>query len=191
MHDSLALALHRVRDTRYRRPDSSSQSHDVKQPRSSRSRGAFLRPGFFDFASLTPNRGVGGAPRNVRVLGGTPVGYAITRRTKALASPSCIADFATAFFQLREKAHVLHQKVTGNFPTARDAIRRVRRSRPLVARRTGDHCTRDLGEAIDDLYRHDAAARDHKRLLDLVQMQVERAFSLGQLCEGQRNEEGH
>jgi hypothetical protein len=24
-----------------------------------------------------------------------------------------------------------------------------------------------------------------------VQMQVERAFSLGQLCEGQRNEEGH
>jgi len=85
MHDSLALALHRVRDTRYRRPDSSSQSHDVKQPRSSRSRGAFLRPGFFDFASLTPNRGVGGAPRNVRVLGGTPVGYAITRRTKALA----------------------------------------------------------------------------------------------------------
>src|SRR6516162_2505027 len=62
MHDSLALALHRVRDTRYRRPDSSSQSHDVKQPRSSRSRGAFLRPGFFDFASLTPNRGVGGAP---------------------------------------------------------------------------------------------------------------------------------
>jgi len=52
---------------------------------------------------------------------------------------------------------VLHQKVTGNFPTARDAVRRVRRSRPLVARRTGDQCTHDLGEAIDDLYRHDAA----------------------------------
>jgi len=49
----------------------------------------------------------------------------------------------------------------------------------LVARRTGDQCTRDLGEAIDDLYRHDAAA------------QFERDFSLGQLCEGQRNEEGH
>src|SRR6516165_3511965 len=178
MHDSLALALHRVRDTRYRRPDSSSQSHDVKQPRSSRSRGAFLRPGFFDFASLTPNRGVGGAPRNVRVLGGTPVGYAITRRTKALASPSCIADFATAFFQLREKAHVLHQKVTGTFPTARDAVRRVRRTRTLVAPRTDDRCARNLAEAIDDLYRHDAAA------------QFERAFSLGQL-EGQRNEEGH
>jgi hypothetical protein len=40
----------------------------------SRSRGAFLRPGFCIVASLTPNRGVGGAPRNVRVLGGTPVG---------------------------------------------------------------------------------------------------------------------
>ena len=74
---------------------------------------------------------------------------------------------------------MLHQKVTGTFPTARDAVRRVRRSRPLVARRTGDQCTRDLGEAIDDLYRHDAAA------------QFERASSLGQLCEGQRNEEGH
>src|SRR5438105_12918411 len=34
----------------------------------------FPRPGFCTFASLTPNRGVGGAPRNVRVLGGTPVG---------------------------------------------------------------------------------------------------------------------
>ncbi len=32
-----------------------------------RSRGAFLRPGFCIVASLTPNRGVGGAPRNVRV----------------------------------------------------------------------------------------------------------------------------
>ena len=86
---------------------------------------------------------------------------------------------------------MLHQKVTGNFPTARDAVRRVRRSRPLVARRTGDQCTRDLAEAIDDLYRHDAAARDCERLVDLVQVQVERAFSLGQLSERQRNEEGH
>src|SRR5947209_3282713 len=34
----------------------------------------FLRPGFCIVASLTPNRGVGGAPRNVRVLSGTPVG---------------------------------------------------------------------------------------------------------------------
>ena len=86
---------------------------------------------------------------------------------------------------------MLHQKVTGNFPTAADAVRRVRRSRPLVARRTGDQCTHDLGEAIDDLYRHDAAARDRKRLLDLVQVQVVRDFSLGQLSERQRNEEGH
>ena len=81
---------------------------------------------------------------------------------------------------------MLHQKVTGTFPTARDAVRRVRRSRPLVARRTGDQCTHDLGEAIDDLYRHDC-----KRLLDLVQVQVVRDFSLGQLSERQRNEEGH
>src|SRR5438105_6724287 len=87
----------------------------------------FPRPGFCIVASLTPNRGVGGAPRNVRVLGGTPVGPARNAAGQALASPSCIADFATAFFQLREKAHVLHQKVTGNFPTARDAVRRVRR----------------------------------------------------------------
>jgi hypothetical protein len=106
-------------------------------------------------------------------------------------SPSCIADFATAFFRLREKAHVLHQKVTGKFPTARDAVRRVRRSGPLVCRRTGDQCIRDLGEISDDFYRHDAAARDCSRLLNLVQVQVELAFSLGQLGEGERNEEDH
>ena len=49
----------------------------------SRSRGAFLRPGF---ASLlrAPAKRVGGAPKNVRVLGGTPVGHAITRRTRRL-----------------------------------------------------------------------------------------------------------
>src|SRR5215813_261408 len=50
----------------------------------SRSRGAFSAPGVCDFASLTPNEGVGGAPRNVRVLGGTPVGHAITRRARRL-----------------------------------------------------------------------------------------------------------
>ena len=38
-------------------------------------RRAFAR-GVIHFASLTPNRGVGGAPRNVRVLSGTPVGPA-------------------------------------------------------------------------------------------------------------------
>jgi hypothetical protein len=42
-----------------------------------------------------------------------------------------------------------------------------------------ERLARNLAEAIDDLYRHDAAA------------QFERAFSLGQLCERQRNEEGH
>ncbi len=45
----------------------------------------FPRPGFCTFASLTPNRGVGGAPRNVRVLGGTPVGRIMTRYARRLA----------------------------------------------------------------------------------------------------------
>ena len=40
-------------------------SHDVKQPISFPRR--MSAPGVCDFASLTPNRGVGGAPRNVRV----------------------------------------------------------------------------------------------------------------------------
>src|SRR5260370_33916689 len=34
----------------------------------------FCARGFASFASPTPSRGVGGAPRNVRVLSGTPVG---------------------------------------------------------------------------------------------------------------------
>src|SRR6516165_2406485 len=61
-------------------PVSRSQTHTPP-----RSRGAFLRPGFCILASLTPNRGVGGAPRNVRVLGGTPVGVHITRHARRLA----------------------------------------------------------------------------------------------------------
>src|SRR5262249_41256721 len=51
----------------------------------SRSRGACLRPEFCILASLTPNRGVGGAPRNVRVLGEAPVRHAITRHARRLA----------------------------------------------------------------------------------------------------------
>jgi hypothetical protein len=50
-----------------------------------RSRGAFFAPRVCNFASLTPNRGVGGAPRNVRVLGGTPVGPARNAAGQALA----------------------------------------------------------------------------------------------------------
>src|SRR5262249_47573926 len=42
-------------------------------------------PGVCTFASLTPNRGVGGAPRNVRVLGGTPVRRAHNAARQALA----------------------------------------------------------------------------------------------------------
>src|SRR5262245_15466975 len=50
----------------------------------SRSRGAFAS-GFCIRASPTPNRGVGGAPRNVRVLGEAPVRHAITRHARRLA----------------------------------------------------------------------------------------------------------
>ena len=61
-------------------PVSPSQAHTPP-----RSRGAFLRPGFCIVASLTPNRGVGGAPRDVRVLSGTPVGRIMTRYARRLA----------------------------------------------------------------------------------------------------------
>jgi hypothetical protein len=46
---------------------------------------ARFAPGVCNFASLTPKRGVGGAPRNVRVLSGTPVGHAMTRHARRLA----------------------------------------------------------------------------------------------------------
>jgi hypothetical protein len=49
----------------------------------SRSRGAFLRPDFCNFASPTPNRGVGGAPRNVRVQR-HPFGLRMTRQARRL-----------------------------------------------------------------------------------------------------------
>ena len=78
MHDSLALALHRVRDTRYRRPDSSSQSHDVKQPRTSRSRGALLRPGFAPLLRRPESRGGRSAER--RSGAAAPVRRAILRQ---------------------------------------------------------------------------------------------------------------
>jgi len=58
-------------------------SHDVKQPSSFPRR--MSAPGVCNFASLTPNRGVGGAPRDVRVLGGTPVGRAHDAARQALA----------------------------------------------------------------------------------------------------------
>src|SRR5262249_7562473 len=51
----------------------------------SRSRGAFSAPGVCNFASLTPNRGVGGAPRNVRVRAKHPLGLHITRQVRRLA----------------------------------------------------------------------------------------------------------
>jgi hypothetical protein len=61
----------------------SFRSHDVKQPISFPRR--IFAPGVCNFASLTPNEGVGGAPRNVRVLGGTPVGRIMTRDARLSA----------------------------------------------------------------------------------------------------------
>src|SRR5262249_9046338 len=55
---------------------------DVKQPISFPRR--VFAPGFCNFASLTPNRGVGGAPRNVRVQR-HPLGVHITRHARRLA----------------------------------------------------------------------------------------------------------
>ena len=52
-------------------------------------RRAFAR-GVIHFASLTPNRGVGGAPRNVRVLSGTPVGPAHDAAGQAPSEAPCV-----------------------------------------------------------------------------------------------------
>src|SRR6516162_2735613 len=49
----------------------------------SRSRGACLRPGFATLLHSPPTR-VGGAPTDVRVLGGTPVGVLMTRHARRL-----------------------------------------------------------------------------------------------------------
>src|SRR5262249_56132958 len=49
----------------------------------SRSRGALLRPGLATLLHRPRTRG-GGAPRVVRVLGGTPVGVHITRHARRL-----------------------------------------------------------------------------------------------------------
>jgi hypothetical protein len=60
-----------------------TSSHDVKQPVS------FPRPHFcvraLPLCFTHPRRGVGGAPRDVRVLGGTPVGVHVTRHARRLA----------------------------------------------------------------------------------------------------------
>src|SRR5258708_1760794 len=99
----LCFALHRVRDTRWRRtvaaragwsdpciflffsrfglfhpPVSPSQAHTP-----SRSRGTFCARGL-QLCFTHPERGVGGAPRNVRVLSGTPVRRIMTRYARRL-----------------------------------------------------------------------------------------------------------
>jgi hypothetical protein len=63
------------------------------------------------------------------------------------------------------------------------------RKRALVAPRTRaerERLARNLPEVVHEI-RHPY----RERLLDLVQVQDERALSLGQLSERQRNEEGH
>ena len=64
------------------RGDRACTSHDVKQHISFPRR--ISAPGVCNFASLTPNRGVVGAPRDVRVLGGTPLGRIMTRYARRL-----------------------------------------------------------------------------------------------------------
>jgi hypothetical protein len=38
--------------------------------------------------------------------------------------------------------------------------------------------SRNLAEAIDDLYREHASPRDHERMIELVQVQIKRAMLL-------------
>jgi hypothetical protein len=60
------------------------RSHDLKHTHTSSFPRRVFAPGVLHRCFAHPNRGVGGAPRNVRVLSGTPVGHAITRRARRL-----------------------------------------------------------------------------------------------------------
>jgi hypothetical protein len=122
----------------------------------SRSRGALLRPGFATLASLTPNRGVGGAPRNVRVRArhpwGTPscvkerVNALMTRRARRLrgalrpmtrdARLSALhRGFALPLIPAQAGIQVLGPRLRGDerketYATPRSAFRIVSRTRP-------------------------------------------------------------
>src|SRR5262245_32514217 len=61
-----------------------SRSHDLKHTHTSSFPRRMFAPGFCIVASLTPNRGVGGAPRNVRVRAKHPLGLHITRQARRL-----------------------------------------------------------------------------------------------------------
>src|SRR5260221_6498734 len=78
----LRYALHRIRDTQasdaFGALFTFQTAHLVPA--------AHLRPGVCIVASLTPNRGVGGAPRNGPVLSGTPLKRAHDAARQALAS---------------------------------------------------------------------------------------------------------
>jgi hypothetical protein len=83
-------ALHRFADARAasasgtHKPRTRSEPYSLFKQPISFPRRVFRARGFRNFASFTPNRGVGGAPRNVRVLGGTPVGRIMTRYARRL-----------------------------------------------------------------------------------------------------------
>src|SRR5262249_35090617 len=59
-----------------------------------RSRGAFLRPGFATLLR-SPESRVGGAPRVVRVLGGTPVRRAHNAARQAPSEAPCVPSRGT------------------------------------------------------------------------------------------------
>src|SRR5262245_32798845 len=84
-------------------------------------------------------------------------------------------DFNSLICPSRTKAAFEHKR---QFPQLSSRAAHTRSSRQ-ASNAERERLARNLAEAIDDLYRHDAAA------------QFERASSLGQLCEEQRNEEGH
>src|SRR5262249_9464638 len=87
---SSACALIRMRTRLALQPD-----HDVKQPISFPRR--VFAPGVCNLASLTPNRGVGGAPRNVRVRARHPLGVHITRHARRLARRLASHDAANCW----------------------------------------------------------------------------------------------
>ena len=83
LHRFAALALHRIRDTQASDAFVALFTFQTAQIFSFPRR--VFAPGFLQLCFAHPNRGVGGAPRNVRVLSGTPVRRAHDAARQALA----------------------------------------------------------------------------------------------------------
>jgi hypothetical protein len=83
---SSACALLRMTTTEVtaRRRTVFGNSHLTMSNSHSRSRGAFFTPGALNLCFTNPNRGVGGAPRNVRVRAKHPLGVHMTRHARRL-----------------------------------------------------------------------------------------------------------